>query len=119
MAYEARQALTKAAAGQPGTQSSSGHTDERNVEQVAGPAATLPPLPCAWMPSQCAWVGLRGWGGGGAHGIVRLPPSRAPLPWLPVPWRSLLRERHDFAGALICPGLEPGISGSGGRRLIH
>ena len=73
MAYEARQALTKAAAGQPGTQSSSGHTDERNVEQVAGPAATLPPLPCAWMPSQCSWVGLRGWGWGGRKALSDFP----------------------------------------------
>ena len=63
MAYEARQALTKAAARQPGTQSRSGHTDERDVEQIAGPATTLPPLPCVWMPCQCSWVGLRGWEG--------------------------------------------------------
>ena len=80
MAYEARQALTKAAAGQPGTQSSSGHTDERNVEQVAGPAATLPPLPCAWMPSQCSWVGLRGWGWGGGAWHCQTSPITGAAP---------------------------------------
>ena len=31
-------------------------------------------------------------------------------------WRNLLTPAW---GNMSCPGLEPGISGSGGRRLIH
>ena len=77
MAYAARQALTEAAVRQPGTQSSNGHTDERNAGQIAGPATTTtttpPPLPCVRMPCQRSWAGLRGCDRRGAHGIVRPP----------------------------------------------
>ena len=120
MAYAARQALTEAAVRQPGTQSSNGHTDERDAGQIAGPATATapPPLPCVRMPCQRSWAGLRGCDRRGAHGIVRLPLTGT----APIVLRLLLyfvKECYDCAGALICPGLEPGISGSGGRRLIH
>ena len=81
MADAARQALTEAAVRQPGTQSSNGDTDERDVGQIAGPATTTttpPPLPCVRMPCQRSWAGRRGCDKGrGAHGIVRLLLARA------------------------------------------
>ena len=94
MAYAARQALTEAAVRQPGTRSSNGDTDERDVGQTAGPAAATAPL-------------LSG------------SPLTGTAPIVICSLVYFVRERYDCAGALICPGLEPGISGSGGRRLIH